>query len=101
MTTPLVATDPEFLVVAVELGLVLAGVVALAAALVAVGVGFDPLLRAAESAASAALDTGAYVDSVAPAGGAGAEPSVEIEVEGIEVGVGAGGGLPSTEVVEP
>ena len=29
MTTPLVATDPEFLVVAVELGLVLAGVVAL------------------------------------------------------------------------
>ena len=29
MTTPLAATDPEFLVVAVELGLVLAGVVAL------------------------------------------------------------------------
>ncbi|PSQ41428.1 Na+/H+ antiporter subunit D [Halobacteriales archaeon SW_12_71_31] len=81
-------------------------VVVLAAALVAVGVGFDPLLRAAESAASAALDTGAYVDSVAPRGppvdGAGASASAEPSVgTGVEVGVGAGGGLPSTEVVDP
>ncbi|PSP97944.1 Na+/H+ antiporter subunit D [Halobacteriales archaeon QS_4_70_19] len=39
---------------------------ALAVLLVALGVGFDPLYTAATDAASAALDTGAYVDAVDP-----------------------------------
>ncbi len=43
-------------------------VVVLGVTLVAVGVGFDPLLRAAEAGAEAALDTGSYVDAVGPAG---------------------------------
>jgi multicomponent Na+:H+ antiporter subunit D len=42
-------------------------VVALAVAVVAFGVGFEGLLAAAEAAATAALDTEAYVDAVAPA----------------------------------
>jgi multicomponent Na+:H+ antiporter subunit D len=47
----------------------LVAVVAFGAALaLAVGVGFDPVLRAAEAAAEAALDTGRYVDAVGPDG---------------------------------
>jgi multicomponent Na+:H+ antiporter subunit D len=47
---------------------VLLGVVAaLALAVIAVGVGFDPVFRAAEAAAEAALDRAAYVDAVCPA----------------------------------
>jgi multicomponent Na+:H+ antiporter subunit D len=49
----------------------LAILVALAAAVIVVGVGFDPLYRFAETAANAAVDTGAYVDVVGPSGGAG------------------------------
>jgi multicomponent Na+:H+ antiporter subunit D len=41
-------------------------VVALAAALVVVGVGFDPVLRAANAAANAAVDRGTYVENVLP-----------------------------------
>jgi multicomponent Na+:H+ antiporter subunit D len=41
-------------------------VAALALAVVAVGVGFDPVFRAAEAAAEAALARGEYVDAVAP-----------------------------------
>ena len=44
----------------------------LAVAVVLVGVGFNPLYRFAEMAAKAAVDTGAYVDLVGPAGGVGA-----------------------------
>jgi multicomponent Na+:H+ antiporter subunit D len=40
--------------------------VVLAALVVALGVGFDPLYAAAENAAEAAVDTEAYVDAVAP-----------------------------------
>ncbi|GAB6861995.1 complex I subunit 5 family protein [Haloplanus litoreus] len=45
--------------------------VALAVAVVLVGVGFDPIYRFAETAASAAIDSGAYVDVVSPNGGDG------------------------------
>jgi multicomponent Na+:H+ antiporter subunit D len=45
----------------------LAVVAALALAVVAVGVGFDPVFRAAEAAAGAALDSAGYVDAVCPA----------------------------------
>jgi len=41
-------------------------VAVMAVALLAVGVGFDPVLQAAGEAASAALDRGAYVDAVDP-----------------------------------
>jgi multicomponent Na+:H+ antiporter subunit D len=44
-------------------------VVALALAVVLVGVGFDPVYRFAETAASAAVDSGAYVEAVNPVGG--------------------------------
>ena len=44
-------------------------VAVLAAGVVLVGVGFDPVYRAAEHAARAALDTGAYIDAVLPEGG--------------------------------
>ncbi|WP_224267872.1 complex I subunit 5 family protein [Haloprofundus salinisoli] len=43
--------------------------VALAAAVVLVGVGFDPVYRFAETAANAAIDTEAYVDVVGLGGG--------------------------------
>jgi multicomponent Na+:H+ antiporter subunit D len=43
-------------------------VVALAALLVVVGIGFDPVLRAAEAAANVTLDRQAYVDAVLGAG---------------------------------
>ena len=43
--------------------------VAVAALVVAVGLGFDPVLEFAGRAADAALDRGAYVETVAPAGG--------------------------------
>ena len=46
--------------------------VALAAAVVLVGVGFDPVYRFAETAATAALDGEGYVDVVALSGGEGA-----------------------------
>jgi multicomponent Na+:H+ antiporter subunit D len=46
--------------------------VVLAAAIVAVGVGFEPVFRFAEAAAEAALDTGEYVDAVDP--GTASEP---------------------------
>jgi multicomponent Na+:H+ antiporter subunit D len=46
--------------------------VALAAAVVLVGVGFDPVYRFAETAASAAIDSEAYVDVVDLGGGGGA-----------------------------
>jgi multicomponent Na+:H+ antiporter subunit D len=45
--------------------------VSLVLALVATGVGFEVLLSAAESAATAALDTAGYVDAVSPATSAG------------------------------
>jgi multicomponent Na+:H+ antiporter subunit D len=70
-------------------------VVVLCVALLAVGVGFDPLVRTAESAARAALDTGAYVDSVAPRG---PPPAERVDPT---PSVGAGGGLPATEVLDP
>jgi multicomponent Na+:H+ antiporter subunit D len=41
---------------------------AVALAIVAVGIGFDPVVRFAETAADAALDQGAYIDAVAPGG---------------------------------
>jgi multicomponent Na+:H+ antiporter subunit D len=41
-------------------------VVALALAIVLLGVGFDPLMRAAENAATAALDRAGYIEAVAP-----------------------------------
>jgi multicomponent Na+:H+ antiporter subunit D len=44
-------------------------VVALAVAVVLVGVGFDPVYRFAETAANAALDSQAYVETVDPVGG--------------------------------
>jgi multicomponent Na+:H+ antiporter subunit D len=47
-----------------------AGAVVLAGLVVAVGVGFEPLMRASEAAATAALDRQAYVDAVLE-GGAG------------------------------
>jgi multicomponent Na+:H+ antiporter subunit D len=47
-----------------------AGTVVLAGLVVAVGVGFDPLMRASEAAATAALDRQAYIDAVLE-GGAG------------------------------
>ncbi|KYH26130.1 F(420)H(2) dehydrogenase subunit L [Halalkalicoccus paucihalophilus] len=47
-------------------------VVALAACIVAVGVGFDPVYRFADAAATAATDRGAYIDAVGLTGGAGA-----------------------------
>ncbi|RDI72316.1 complex I subunit 5 family protein [Halopelagius longus] len=50
----------------------LAVLVALAAAVVVVGVGFDPIYRFAETAANAAVDTEAYVDIVGLGGGGGA-----------------------------
>jgi multicomponent Na+:H+ antiporter subunit D len=65
---------PETPVVAdatVEVGQ-LTVLVALAMAIVLVGVGFDPLYRFAETAATAAVDTEAYVDVVGLSGGAGA-----------------------------
>ena len=43
-------------------------VVGLAATLVIVGVGFDPVMGAARAAAEAALDRGTYVESVLPGG---------------------------------
>jgi len=46
--------------------------VALAVAVVLVGVGFDPIYRFAETAASAAIDSEAYVDVVGIDGGEGA-----------------------------
>ena len=58
-------------VATVESGQV-AVLVALAAAVVLVGVGFDPIYRFAETAASAALDSEAYVDIVGVHGGDGA-----------------------------
>jgi multicomponent Na+:H+ antiporter subunit D len=45
--------------------------VALAAAVVLVGVGFDPVYRFAETAADAAIDSEAYVDVVGLDGGGG------------------------------
>jgi multicomponent Na+:H+ antiporter subunit D len=55
-------------VVAASNSRTLVAVVALlAVVLVAIGVGFDPVFRAAEGAAEAALDTGGYVDLVDPA----------------------------------
>jgi formate hydrogenlyase subunit 3/multisubunit Na+/H+ antiporter MnhD subunit len=42
-------------------------VVSMAIAVVAFGVGFEPVVAAAQGAAEAALDTGGYVDAVAPA----------------------------------
>jgi multicomponent Na+:H+ antiporter subunit D len=50
----------------------LAILVALAVAVLLIGVGFDPVYRFAETAASAAIDGDTYVDVVAPAGGDGA-----------------------------
>ncbi|WP_306052519.1 complex I subunit 5 family protein [Natronococcus wangiae] len=50
----------------------LAVVLALALAILAIGVGFEPVYRFATAAADAALDAEAYVDAVAPSGGAGA-----------------------------
>jgi multicomponent Na+:H+ antiporter subunit D len=47
-------------------GTVVAAVAVLAVAVVAIGVGFDPVYRAAEAAAEAALDRAAYVDAVDP-----------------------------------
>ena len=58
-------------VAAVESGQV-AVLVALAAAVVLVGAGFDPIYRFAEAAATAALDGEGYVDVVGPSGGDGA-----------------------------
>ncbi|SEO28854.1 multicomponent Na+:H+ antiporter subunit D [Halogranum amylolyticum] len=46
-------------------------VVALAAVVVLVGVGFDPMYRFAETAANAAVDSEAYVDAVGLGGGGG------------------------------
>ena len=43
--------------------------VALAALIIAVGVGFDPVYRFADAAATAALDRQAYIDAVDPVGG--------------------------------
>ena len=45
-----------------------AGAAVLAGLLVAVGVGFDPLVRASEAAATAALDRQGYVDAVLEGG---------------------------------
>ncbi len=50
----------------------LAILLGLAATVVLIGVGFDPVYRFAETAADAALDTEAYIDVVDPAGGEGA-----------------------------
>ncbi|OYR41966.1 complex I subunit 5 family protein [Halorubrum sp. Eb13] len=58
-------------VATVESGQV-AVLVALAAAVVLVGVGFDPIYRFAETAAAAALDSEGYVDVVGLSGGDGA-----------------------------
>ncbi|MFB6123865.1 MAG: complex I subunit 5 family protein [Haloferacaceae archaeon] len=52
---------------ALALGGMVAVLAAFAVAIVAFGVGFDALYRAAEGAAHAAVDTGGYVDAVAPA----------------------------------
>jgi multicomponent Na+:H+ antiporter subunit D len=46
--------------------------VALAGTVLAVGVGFEPVYRFADAAATAALDRGTYVELVAPRGGGGA-----------------------------
>jgi multicomponent Na+:H+ antiporter subunit D len=47
----------------------LVAIVAFGAVLaLAIGVGFDPVVRAAEAAAEAALDTERYVDAVGPDG---------------------------------
>jgi multicomponent Na+:H+ antiporter subunit D len=46
--------------------------VALAGTVLAVGVGFEPVYRFADAAATAALDRGAYVELVGPRGGGGA-----------------------------
>ncbi|WP_122090250.1 complex I subunit 5 family protein [Halalkalicoccus subterraneus] len=46
--------------------------VAFAVALVAVGIGFDPVYRFADAAATAATDRGAYIDAVDLTGGGGA-----------------------------
>jgi multicomponent Na+:H+ antiporter subunit D len=62
-----VATDGGTSVRRLSLAGQMVVVVALAVAVVAFGVGFEGLYLAAESAARAALDTGAYVDAVAPA----------------------------------
>ncbi|MFC7222953.1 complex I subunit 5 family protein [Halalkalicoccus sp. GCM10025322] len=43
--------------------------VVLAALIVAVGVGFEPVYRFADAAATAAIDRGAYIDAVDPVGG--------------------------------
>jgi multicomponent Na+:H+ antiporter subunit D len=64
-------------------------VAALGVALLVVGVGFDPLLQAATAGAEAALDTGGYVDAVAPVGEGGEVPA---EVAG--TGDGDGGAEP-------
>ncbi|MFC6988361.1 complex I subunit 5 family protein [Haloplanus sp. GCM10025708] len=52
---------------ALSLGGMVVVLVAFAVAVVAFGIGFDVLYGAAEAAARAAVDTGGYVDAVAPA----------------------------------